>query len=258
ALADASKDFGWSEKELRNRIAIWRGYDTIREAGGWVALAFAGMGLYRFCKYRLGFCTKNMTALRRLRSRFEVAADTIHPSWRQLLSVVGEQSTCVYSGHPCDWVWIPDFRFQHLEESIVDEHVWGATDPRTETQKDQYRLPGQFPCQKPFDRGVAIAEFVGTVTKNISDLDVMQTAGPGGEYQIWQGRQGNYTRFVNHSCQPNSQYERFFWLGSLRIVLVSKGISAGEEITVDYSNEYWKYLEKVCLCGESCCRFRRS
>jgi SET domain-containing protein len=47
------------------------------------------------------------------------------------------------------------------------------------------------------------------------------------------------------------------WLGVQRIVLVSKGISAGEEITVDYSNDYWNHLNKDCLCGESGCRFKR-
>ena len=51
---------------------------------------------------------------------------------------------------------------------------------------------------------------------------------------------GNVTRFVNHSCQPNSQFERFVWVGAQRIVLVSKSIEAGEEITVDYSDNYWK------------------
>ncbi|EXJ71732.1 uncharacterized protein A1O5_05541 [Cladophialophora psammophila CBS 110553] len=321
ALAAASKDFGWTQKELRNKIAIWRGYDIIREAGGWVSLIFAGMGLYRFCKYRLGFCPKNMIILKRLRLRFEVAADTIHPEWRRMLSVVGEQTTCTYFGHPCDWVvgrddppipladtyiqWTPDFNFEHLEDSIIDEQVWGSIDPRTETQKFQHTLPKQFSCAKcssiqsndprtnecdcfptlfgsgsrqpcpvqifrtdngrnngllaccPFDRGTAIGEFVGVITKGLRDLDVVQMSGPAGVYQIWQGRQGNYTRFVNHSCQPNSQYERFVWLGVQRVVLVSKGISAGEEITVDYSDDYWSCLDKECLCGENCCRFKK-
>lgn len=65
-------------------------------------------------------------------------------------------------------------------------------------------------------------------------------------YQIWQGKSGNYTRFVNHSCAPNSQFERFVWLGKQRIVLVSKGVEAGEEITVDYSDTYWKVSSFFC------------
>ncbi|KAK6362397.1 hypothetical protein LTS17_012894 [Exophiala oligosperma] len=300
---------------------IWRGYDSIREVGGWVSLVFAGIGLYRFCKYRLGFSSQNMTTLKRLRMRFEVAADTIHPEWRQLLSIIGEPTSCVYTGHPCDWVvgrdhspiplgetyaqWTKDFQFEHLSESIIDEQAWGSTDPRTKYRTDQYTLPRHFPCEKcgslqsndpsrnechcfptlfggiarkpcpvqvfrtengrnngliaccPFERGAAISEFIGIITSGIRDLDVMQATGGGGMYQIWQGRRGNCTRFVNHSCQPNSQYERFSWLGVQRIVLVSKGIAMGEEITVDYSNDYWNHLDKECLCGESCCRFNK-
>lgn len=78
-----------------------------------------------------------------------------------------------------------------------------------------------------------------------------------GRYQIYQGNMGNYTKFVNHSCVPNSQFERFNWLGTQRIILVSKGIEAGEEVTVDYSDEYWRHLDKQCLCGHPSCRYQR-
>ncbi|KIW42966.1 hypothetical protein, variant [Exophiala oligosperma] len=318
--AQACKDFGWSLKELRNKMAIWRGYDSIREAGGWVPLIFAGMGLYRFCKYRLGFCPQNIATLKRLRLRFEVAADTIHPEWRLLLSIIGKPTTRVYHGHPCDWVvskdsqpipladtysqWTPAFRFEHLEESTIDEQAWGLIDPRTENSHVQWTLPRQFSCKKcgstqsndvstneclcfpalfgsglrkpcpvqvfrtengrnngllaccPFERGAAIGEFVGVITQGIRHLDVMQCSGPAVTYQIWQGHKGNYTRFINHSCQPNSQYEPFLWLGVQRHVLVSKGILAGDEITVDYSDDYWNHLDKECLCGETSCRFK--
>jgi SET domain-containing protein len=37
---------------------------------------------------------------------------------------------------------------------------------------------------------------------------------------------------------------------------VSRGIEAGQEITVDYSDAYWRNLPKTCLCQESCCRFK--
>jgi hypothetical protein len=45
AISEACIDFGWSEKELRNKMAIWRGYNDIMQAAGWAALCFAGMGL---------------------------------------------------------------------------------------------------------------------------------------------------------------------------------------------------------------------
>lgn len=75
-------------------------------------------------------------------------------------------------------------------------------------------------------------------------------------YQIWQGKQGNHTRFVNHSCNPNSQFERFVWLGKQRIVLASLGIEAGDEVTVDYGDTYWHNLDKVCRCGQPECRYK--
>ncbi|KAJ2965460.1 hypothetical protein NUW58_g10882 [Xylaria curta] len=107
-----------------------------------------------------------------------------------------------------------------------------------------------------FERGAAVGEFVGVITKGLQDVDVMENTTGSTRYQIWQGRQGNFTRFVNHSCNANAQYQRFTWLGTQRIILVSKGIEAGTEITVDYSDKYWKGLDKKCLCGEKSCRYK--
>ncbi len=126
--------------------SIWRGYKEIKDAGGWASLVFAGSGIYRFCKYRVGFGNSLATRLERLRSSLEVAADTIHPEWRQLLGIIGQESQIIYSGHPHDWVvcdagkpiplkstytqWDPDFQFTHLEDSMVDQAAWGTNDPR--------------------------------------------------------------------------------------------------------------------------------
>lgn len=44
AMAEACSDFRWSEKELRNKMGIWRGYQEIARHGGYVALVFAGPG----------------------------------------------------------------------------------------------------------------------------------------------------------------------------------------------------------------------
>ncbi|KAH7033077.1 uncharacterized protein B0I36DRAFT_407689 [Microdochium trichocladiopsis] len=427
ALIEACHDFGWSEKELRNKMAVWRGYKEIKDAGGWSALVFAGMGIYRFCKYRIGFDKDSLQRLRNLRPALEVAADTMHPHWRQLLTVVDLPTQPMYTGHRHDWVVFPDgsvpvplhttylqwdvnFNYKHIDESVVDEQQWGGDDPRwappmtmiradattqlphsggfapgpessllatvsmpvctvcDKEQSDDPRLnacmcfPSLFGCANPapspvqvfrtkersngllalcaFERGSLVGEFVGLVTKGLENVDVMEgctspvqysqglssaslstssyspspagipggmrspsRAGfpppsllsstsslssssktsfiahhhhghhqrqqhhhysqhqnkqqPGVRYQIWQGRQGNFTRFVNHSCNANAQYQTFTWLGTQRIILVSKGIEAGTEITVDYSDKYWKGLDKKCLCGEKSCRYRR-
>jgi hypothetical protein len=147
ALMGACRDFEWSEKELRNKMAVWRGYKQIKDAAGRAALVFAGMGLYRLCKYRTDFNAKSMERLGAFRRRFEVAADTLHPSWRQLLALVGENPERRFTGHPHDWVIFQDgsdpvplhstylkhdpyFSFQHLDESIIDTRGWAGDDPR--------------------------------------------------------------------------------------------------------------------------------
>lgn len=320
---EACQDFGWTEKELRNKIAIWKGYKDVKDAAGWASLVFAGMGIYRFCKYRVGFDKEAMRRLRNLRKRLEVAADTLHPHWRQLLAIVGDNTTLQYPGHPHEWVVHEDgtdpiplrqtyinhdpfFSFEHIDESIVDDSVWGCEDPRWMPQQDAvtrtngvyicalcneqqsddpksnacFCFPSLFGCvkRKPlpiqvyrtaegknnglvaltaFERGAAIGELVGLITSGVRHLDVMEGATPLAKYQIWQGRMGNYTRFANHSCKANAQSSTFTWLDTQRVILVSKGIEAGAEITVDYGDKYWAGLDKACLCGELCCRYRR-
>jgi ATP-dependent RNA helicase DDX49/DBP8 len=319
---EACQDFGWSEKELRNKMAIWRGYKEVKDAAGWAALVFAGMGIYRFCKYRVGFDKDAMRRLRNLRKRLEVAADTLHPHWRELLAIVGESPTLQYPGHPHEWVVSGDgtdpiplrqtyldqnryFAFEHIDESIVDESVWGCEDPRWMPQPNSIaRVNGQYICascgeqqsddpkanacfcfpslfgcvkRKPppvqvfrtpdgknngllaltsFERGAAIGELVGLITKGVSGRDVMDSSTPLSNYQIWQERIGNYIRFANHSCKANAQSSTFTWLDTQRVIIVSKGIDADTEITLDYGDKYWAGLDKACLCGEACCRYR--
>jgi ATP-dependent RNA helicase DDX49/DBP8 len=314
-MTEACSTFEWSEKDLRNRMGIWKGYREIKDAAGWSALTFAGSGIYRFCKYRMGFDDEAIAKLRSLRTRIEVAADCLQPQWRQTLSLVGVSTQRIYRGHPHDWVVskkrdpIPlPWTYRHLENplifeqirySVIDSSIWGTYDPRRVENgphhlcalcsKPQSELAEKNECQCfadlfgpnakslcpvqvfntedgrnnglmaccSFERGAPIGEFVGLVTKGLQDVDVMQGQGAADvEYQIYQGRMGNFTRFINHSCNPNSQLEQFTWLGLQRTVIVSKGVPAGKEITVDYSGRYWRRLEKACLCGEACCRYR--
>ncbi|KAK0284838.1 hypothetical protein LTR35_005752 [Friedmanniomyces endolithicus] len=301
-IVEACMGFSWSEKELRNKMGVWRGYHDIALSGGWAALVFAGMGLYRFCKYRSSFTAGTFDTLKARKHRFEVAADTLHPRWRHLLGIIGRPTERKYTGHPHDWVvagpgdealplpktyhqWDKDFSYTHLDEANIDADFWGASDPRTvsspssdgaytcdtcgEHQSDDptanycscfpnlygsvkavpapvqiFRTPngknnGLIACCT-VESGAAIGEFIGQITSGLADLDVMVGQTDSTTYQIWQGRQGNHTRFINHSCRPNSEYERFVWLGTQRIVLVSRGVRAEEEITVDYSDVYWR------------------
>lgn len=135
------------DSELTPGSAIWRGYKELKDAGGWVCLVFAGAGIYRTCKYRIGFTKDFLLRLRRTRPSFEVAADTIHRDWRRLLHIIGLESTPLYGGHPHDWVvsedgsqpqtlastyqqWTRNFQYRHIDESEIDVRTWGRDDPR--------------------------------------------------------------------------------------------------------------------------------
>ncbi|GAQ33213.1 SET domain protein [Aspergillus niger] len=313
-MKEACVVLNWKEKDLRNRMAIWRGYKEIKDTGGWACLIFASTGIYRFCKYRTEFGEGLFTRLRHLRSSFEVAADTLHPGWRDLLQVIRQDTLIAYHGHPHEWVTLSEgpavplastyahldlpegFQYQFIDQCVLDTAAFGAQDPRRvpeldrdvclvckarqsdEIEKNQCLcFPALFggvhhpvPVQVfrtstgknngiiarcNFDRGTVIGEFTGLITNGIEGVDVMLGGSRGRTYQIYQGQMGNFTRFINHSCRPNSQFQRFYWMGMERIIAVSRGIMAGTEITVDYSDNYWRQLSKKCLCGESCCRF---
>ncbi|KAL8993937.1 MAG: hypothetical protein Q9169_005972 [Polycauliona sp. 2 TL-2023] len=304
ALNEACTNLSWTQKELRNRMAIWRGYQEIKNAGGWTSLVFSGAGIYSTCKYRIGFDDGLLQRLEKIQPWLEVAADTLHPTWRCLLTPVGGYTQPKYSGHHHDWVidgkhdpiplsktyqqWDPDFTFQHLDQCVLDD-FWNGQDPRRldtaeiftcldcehrQSEDPQINQCACFPtlssfasrtpapvqvarcpggknnglfARCAFERGMAVGEFVGLVTRGIEGVDVMMGGRADTQYQIYQARMGNYTRFINHSCAPNAQFTKFVFCGIERIMVVSRGIQAGVEITVDYSSSYWNNLDKVCL-----------
>lgn len=312
ALREACAVLKLTEKDMRNRLAIWRGYKEIKDAGGWASLVFSGSGVYRFCKYRIGFDEGLTQQLEHMRHGLEVAADTLHPGWRELLGVVGQESRLHYAGHPHEWVIFGDtpaaplrstYRhlqwdagFQFVDECVIDQAVFRGCDPRRmpeidpticptcqQQQSDDVRVnrctcfPTLFGGLKiqpavqifntgnaknngvlarlEFPRGTAVGEFIGLVTSGLEGVDVMIGGSPDKSYQVYQGKFGNFTRFINHSCHPNSHFQKFYWKGVERVLVVSRGIQGGSEVTVDYSDHYWRHLEKSCLCGEARCRF---
>ncbi|RWS15021.1 uncharacterized protein B4U79_12280 [Dinothrombium tinctorium] len=66
---------------------------------------------------------------------------------------------------------------------------------------------------------------------------------------------GNLTRFVNHSCDPNAETQKWTVNGELRIGFFAKrNLEIGDEITFDY--QFQRYGEKAqrCYCESSNCR----
>uniref|UniRef100_A0A6P6XRU4 [histone H3]-lysine(36) N-trimethyltransferase n=1 Tax=Dermatophagoides pteronyssinus TaxID=6956 RepID=A0A6P6XRU4_DERPT len=66
---------------------------------------------------------------------------------------------------------------------------------------------------------------------------------------------GNMTRFINHSCEPNSITQKWTVNGELRIGFFTiKPVAAGEEITFDYQFQRYGKKAQKCYCESISCR----
>ncbi|XP_056154274.1 histone-lysine N-methyltransferase ASH1L [Lampris incognitus] len=69
-------------------------------------------------------------------------------------------------------------------------------------------------------------------------------------------RMGNEARFINHSCEPNCEMQKWSVNGVYRIGLFAlKDIANGTELTYDYNFHSFNTEEQqVCKCGSESCR----
>lgn len=66
---------------------------------------------------------------------------------------------------------------------------------------------------------------------------------------------GNISRFINHSCDPNSETQKWTVNGELRIGFFSKRfIPAGDELTFDYQFQRYGKEAQKCFCESKNCR----
>lgn len=78
---------------------------------------------------------------------------------------------------------------------------------------------------------------------------------------------GNWARFINHSCNPNCETQKWFVFpvtsftfsrnvnGEIRVgIFALKDIKAGSELTFDYQFERFGGKKQKCYCGEKNCR----
>ena len=57
---------------------------------------------------------------------------------------------------------------------------------------------------------------------------------------------GNTARFINYACKPNAEFDT---KGDRVFVLSLKKIKKGDQITIDYGEEYFEeYIKGKCLC----------
>lgn len=68
-------------------------------------------------------------------------------------------------------------------------------------------------------------------------------------------RKGGVGRFINHSCSPNCETQKWVVQGEISIGLFTlKDIAAGTELTFDYNFERYGDKPVKCLCGTPACR----
>ena len=68
-------------------------------------------------------------------------------------------------------------------------------------------------------------------------------------------QQGNISRFINHSCDPNAETQKWTVNGDLRIgFFVRKSLQAGEELTFDYQFQRYGKEAQKCWCDAPNCR----
>ncbi|XP_060519038.1 variant-silencing SET domain-containing protein [Cylas formicarius] len=66
---------------------------------------------------------------------------------------------------------------------------------------------------------------------------------------------GNISRFINHSCDPNAETQKWTVNGELRIGFFStRTILAGEEVTFDYRFQRYGREAQKCYCEAAACR----
>ncbi|KAJ1567124.1 histone methyltransferase set2, partial [Cladochytrium tenue] len=65
-------------------------------------------------------------------------------------------------------------------------------------------------------------------------------------------QKGNLARFMNHSCAPNCELQKWVVGSQLRMGLFAlRDIKEGEELTFDYKFERYGAEPQICYCGET-------
>ncbi|XP_041947876.1 histone-lysine N-methyltransferase, H3 lysine-36 specific isoform X2 [Alosa sapidissima] len=120
-------------------------------------------------------------------------------------------------------------------------------------------------CCSDIKKGAFVSEYVGEVIdeeecrariKHAQENDIgnfyMLTLDK--DRIIDAGPKGNEARFMNHSCQPNCETQKWTVNGDTRVGLFAlKDVTAGTELTFNYNLECLGNGKTVCKCGASNC-----
>jgi hypothetical protein len=66
---------------------------------------------------------------------------------------------------------------------------------------------------------------------------------------------GNLARFINHSCEPNCETQKWHVLSEVCVgIFTLRDIQEGEELTFNYGFDKFKTTFQKCLCGATTCK----
>jgi len=141
-------------------------------------------------------------------------------------------------------------------------------------QKRQYPDCGPFKCEgrgwglrcnENIKKGQFVAEYVGDLIDEEECKKRVEQAHEDSITNFYMltldknriidaGPKGNFSRFMNHSCNPSLETQKWMVSGDIRVGLFAlKDIDKGEEITFNYNLEALGNEKKACCCGADNC-----
>lgn len=109
----------------------------------------------------------------------------------------------------------------------------------------------------PYMKGEEIIEYVGIkIPTSLADtLDTKYLFELDEAWTIDGSSRSNLARYINHACVPNCEADI---LGEKILIFATRAIAVGEELTIDYGEEYFDEFIRPYGCRCDGCLNRRS
>ncbi len=139
--------------------------------------------------------------------------------------------------------------YPKVEVSRTRDRGWGLF-VREDVRKGDFIIEyvGELITMAEFGRRLAVSMAGDSGAENFYYMTM------DGQRMIDAGPKGNIARFMNHSCDPNCETQKWTVNGDTRVGLfTNRAIPAGTELTFNYQFEAVGDVKKNCLCGAANC-----
>lgn len=156
-------------------------------------------------------------------------------------------------------MYVPDQSFIHAHPEVIAfaPQVINKTHALVMIKKINDRIGYGVFAQQPIAPGAVVGEYTGNILqhsqvygRSLDDTRYVMELGPFGvdivsdiRYDLYIDAKsaGNFTRFINHSYQPNLTEKLVFAKGLWHILLVANAsIATGTQLSIDYGHLYWQ------------------